>query len=98
MKYRLFALLLACLLCVSLAAFAEDTGYDICYEDFMASASSGGKPMVLYTARTISSLSMRSKPDKTSEALGVLLQRLFPTHGSNPGLLHCRQTLYRLSH
>ena len=74
-KYRLFALLLACLLCVSLAAFAEDTGYDICYEDFMASASSGGKPMVLYTARTISSLSMRSKPDKTSEALGVLNER-----------------------
>ena len=27
-----------------------------------------------------------------------LLQRTFPTQGSNPGLLHCRQTLYRLSH
>ena len=27
-----------------------------------------------------------------------LLQRIFPTQGSNPGLLHCRQTLYRLSH
>ena len=25
-----------------------------------------------------------------------LLQRLFPTQGSNPGLLHCRQTLYHL--
>ena len=25
-------------------------------------------------------------------------QRIFPTQGSNPGLLHCRQTLYRLSH
>ena len=23
---------------------------------------------------------------------------IFPTQGSNPGLLHCRQTLYRLSH
>ena len=23
---------------------------------------------------------------------------IFPTLGSNPGLLHCRQTLYRLSH
>ena len=23
---------------------------------------------------------------------------VFPTQGSNPGLLHCRQTLYRLSH
>ena len=23
---------------------------------------------------------------------------IFPTQGSNPGLLHCRQTLYHLSH
>ena len=27
-----------------------------------------------------------------------LLQRIFPTQGWNPGLLHCRQTLYHLSH
>ena len=27
-----------------------------------------------------------------------LLQRIFPTQGSNPGLLRCRQMLYRLSH
>ena len=27
-----------------------------------------------------------------------LLQRTFPTQGLNPGLLHCRQTLYCLSH
>ena len=27
-----------------------------------------------------------------------LLQRIFPTQGSNPGLRHCRQMLYRLSH
>ena len=27
-----------------------------------------------------------------------LLQRVFPTQGSNPGLPHCRQMLYRLSH
>ena len=27
-----------------------------------------------------------------------LLQGIFPTQGSKPGLLHCRQTLYRLSH
>ena len=26
------------------------------------------------------------------------LQRIFPTQGSNPGLSHCRQTLYHLSH
>ena len=27
-----------------------------------------------------------------------LLQGIFPTQGSNPGLLHCSQTLYQLSH
>ena len=27
-----------------------------------------------------------------------LLQRIFPTQGSNPGALHCRQSLYHLSH
>ena len=27
-----------------------------------------------------------------------LLQGIFPTLGSNPGLAHCRQTLYPLSH
>ena len=27
-----------------------------------------------------------------------LLQWIFPTQGSNPGLLHCRQILYQLSH
>jgi len=27
-----------------------------------------------------------------------LLQQIFPTQGWNPGLLHCRQTLYLLSH
>ena len=27
-----------------------------------------------------------------------LLQQIFPTQGSNLGLLHCRQILYHLSH
>ena len=27
-----------------------------------------------------------------------LLQEIFPTQGSNPSLLHCRQVLYQLSH
>ena len=28
----------------------------------------------------------------------LLLQGIFPTQGSNPGLPHCRQILYQLSH
>ena len=34
----------------------------------------------------------------TGTGFHALLQGLFPTQGSNPGLPHCRQILYRLSH
>ena len=38
-------------------------------------------------------------PRKSTEVgCHLLLQGIFPTQGSNPGLLHCRQTLYCLSH
>ena len=40
--------------------------------------------------------------DSPGQSTGVgslsLLQGIFPTQGSNPGLPHCRQTLYPLSH
>ena len=34
----------------------------------------------------------------TGVGFHALLQGTFPTQGSNPGLLHCRQILYCLSH
>ena len=38
-------------------------------------------------------------PGKNTEVgYHFLLQGIFLTHGSNLGLLHCRQTLYHLSH
>ena len=38
-------------------------------------------------------------PDKnTGAGCHAFLQRIFPTHGSDQGLLHCRQILYPLSH
>ena len=38
-------------------------------------------------------------PDKsTGVGCHFLLQGIFPTQGSNPGLLNCRQMLYHLSH
>ena len=41
----------------------------------------------------------RDFPSKnTGMGCHFLLQGIFPTQGSNPGLLHCRQTLYHLSH
>ena len=46
--------------------------------------------------------SLSSKPpEKTKNSgLGILslLQGIFPTQGSNPGLPHCGQILYHLSH
>ena len=40
--------------------------------------------------------------DSSGQNAGVgclsLLQGIFPTQGSNPGLLHCRWILYQLSH
>ena len=38
-------------------------------------------------------------PGKNTEVVcHALLQGLFPSQGSNPGLPHCRQILYHLSH
>lgn len=72
MRYisMLFALLV--LLTCPLAALAEDTGYDFFYEDFTAGVKPGEKPIILYTGRTQLALTMRSRPDKTSESLGVI--------------------------
>ena len=43
-------------------------------------------------------LAVRISPGKiTGVGCHALLQGIFPTQGSNTGLLHCRQVLYRLS-
>ena len=46
--------------------------------------------------------SLRAEPQGKRKNTGVgslsLLQRIFPTQGSNLGLQHCRQILYELSH
>lgn len=69
MRYLSLLLLLSAL-CFAVPAFAEDTGYSIFFEDF--SPEAGEKPQILYQGRTQISLTMRSRPDKTSEGLGVL--------------------------
>ena len=43
-------------------------------------------------------LSMGFSRQNTGVGCHFLLQGTFPTQGSNPGLLHCEQTLYHLSH
>ena len=45
-----------------------------------------------------SSVSGDSAGKNTGVGCHALLQGFFPTQGSNPGLLHCRQILYQLSH
>ena len=40
-----------------------------------------------------------SSPGQNTEVGSLsLLQGIFPTQGSNPGLLHCGKILYQLSH
>ena len=48
------------------------------------------------TPQTIQSLKF-SRPH-TGEGCHSLLQEIFPTQGSNPGLPHCRRILYQLSY
>ena len=51
---------------------------------------------------TLQAVSLPAKPPGKPKKTGVgslsLLQEIFPTQGSNPGLLHCRWILYQLSH
>ena len=54
------------------------------------------------TPRTVACQASLSPWDFPGKTTGVgwhsLLQRIFPTQGSNLALPHCRQTLYHLSH
>ena len=53
------------------------------------------------TLRTVvcqAPLSMGFPGKNTGVGCHFLHQEIFPTQGLNPGLLHCRQTLYYLSH
>ena len=54
-----------------------------------------GRVRLFVTPWTIQSVEF-SRPEYLSSH--SLLQGIFPTQGSNPGLLHCRQILYQLSH
>jgi len=50
----------------------------------------------LYAARLLCPWNSSGK--NTGVGCDPLLQRIFPTQGSNLGLLHCKQILYCLSH
>ena len=49
-------------------------------------------------SRSVVSNSLWSHGNNTGAHCHTLLQGIFPTQGLNPGLPHCRQILYHLSH
>lgn len=68
---RYLSLFFVCLLLMlPLSALGEDTGYTVCFED--TGYVEGQTPKILYTGKTLISLTMRSEPDKTSASLGVI--------------------------
>ena len=52
----------------------------------------------LWTAACQAPLSRESPGKNPGVGSLSLLQRIFPTQGSNPSLLHCRRILYQLNH
>ena len=54
------------------------------------------QPLGLYPTRLLCPWNFPGK--NTGVGCHFLLQGIFPTQGLNPGLLHCRQMLYHLSH
>ena len=54
------------------------------------------QPHGLYSTRFLCPWNSPGK--NTGEDSHSLLQGIFPTQGSNPDLLHCRQILYHVSH
>ena len=67
---------------------------------FAATCVSGSVVSDSATPQTVArqaSLSMGFSRQEYWSGLLSLLQRIFPTQGLNPGLLHCSQILYYLS-
>ena len=54
--------------------------------------------MTPWTVALQAPLSMEFSGKNTAVGCHFLLQEIFPTQGSNPGLLHCRRILLPLSH
>ena len=61
--------------------------------------SSVGQKLFSLMSHYLKEISVWNSPGKNTVVdRHSLLQGIFPTQGSNPGLLHCRQILYYLSH
>ena len=72
------------------------TGYDHCKESIRLVCH---LPMLNMDCGLLgSSVHSILQAENTGVGCHLLLQGIFPTQGLNSGLLHCRQTLYPLSH
>ena len=86
---------------------ALSLGFSHCYSDMIGISSECvskklGKVKVTQSCPTLCDPMDYSPWNSPGQNIGVgslsLLQGIFPTQGSNPGLPHCRQILYQLSH
>ena len=66
------------------------------YQNFFSIVSDSLRPHGLQPTRLLHPQDFPGK--RTGVGCHFLLQGIFLTQGSNPGLPHCRQTLYHLSH
>ena len=75
----------------------EDVHLGLCCVVLSCSVKSDSlQPQGLYPIRLLCPLHSPGK--NTGVGCHSLLQGIFPTQGSNPGLLHCRWILYHVSH
>ena len=65
---------------------------------FRRSSQPRDQTQVSHTAGDSLPAEPQGKPKNIGVSSHSLLQGIFPTHGSNPGLPHCRQILYQLGH
>ena len=77
--------------CACVCVFLYMDGCDRYHIDRLTVVSNSLQPHGLYSPQN-------SPGQNTGVGSLSLLQGVFPTQGSNPGLPHCRQTLYQLSH
>ena len=78
----------------------EENGNSLQYSCLKNSVGRGAwwAAIIYGVAQSQTQLKRVSSSSSTGVDCHFLLQRIFPTQGSNPGLPHCRQMLYRLSH
>ena len=79
------------MLCISWLIWGHISSFTLLWSESRAVVSNSLRPHGLYCP-------WNSPGQITVVGSLSLLQRIFPIQGSNPGLPHCRQILYQLSH